>query len=302
MNIRRLECFMAVAECLNFTAAAKRVFIGQSALSQQIAALEEELGVKLFDRTKHSVRLTTAGEVLFKEAQAVFTRIDEAVQRVRMTNSGSEGSLKIGFLALVAGQFLPQVASAFLHRHPRIDLNLLPLYVSIIHQELINGNIDLGITRPGGLPATGFICKTIYHDRLSIVVRHDHPLAGQDKISFASLASESLITYPREVAPYLFERIHYLCAKNGFVPNLVRQPSRVESLLFMIEAGVGVSILNHHIGTLYANPKLKFVEIDTDEDISNDLVLAWKTNNTNPAISLFVEEFDSVFKGLNIVT
>ena len=296
MNMRRLECFMAVAECLNFTAAAKRVFIGQSALSQQIAALEDELGTKLFDRTKHSVRMTIAGEILYTESRAIFSQIDEAIQKVRLANSGSLGSLKIGFLAMVVIPFLPQVAAAFLRRHPRIDLNLLPLYQGKIQEDLINGKLDLAFTRPHGLPDPGFVCQTVYADTLAVAMRHDHPLASHDRINFSLLASEPFITYPKDVSPHLLDRILRLCAKAGFTPNIVKQSNRIESLLFLIEAGAGIGILNRRIEKIHLNKNVRFVDIDSDEDISNDLVLSWKSSNVNPAISFFVNEFTTFIR------
>lgn len=298
--MRRLECFIAVAEHLNFTVAAKHIYIGQSALSQQIAALEEELGVRLLDRTKHSVRLTAAGKTLFLEAQAITARIDEAVQKVRLAHSGKVGSLKIGFLSSVTRHFLPQVAAAFRNKYPYVDMNLIPLYLANLQDDLMNGNLDLAFTRPLTPSNPNFVYKIVYRDQLAVVMRYDHPLAVNNKIDFSLLKDEPFVTYTKEIAPPLLARINQFCIKGGFTPNIVKVASRAESLLFMIEAGIGITVLNHAFNKAYANPFLKFIDIDSEDDTSNDLVLAWNPNNSNPALALFIDEFDVILPKLSL--
>lgn len=298
MNLRRLECFMAVTECLNFTAAAKRVAISQSALSKQIAALEDELGTKLFDRDKRSVSLTLAGEVLYHETREILQKVAEAAEKVRIAKSGSAGSLTIGFLALVAGQFLPQLAAEFLRCHPRVDLNLLPMSQANIDEALVNGKIDLAFTRQYGMRAPEFVCRTVHADRFCIAMRCDHPLAGEASLGFARLADQPFVTYRQEVSPSLLNKILGFCTRAGFTPNIVKQTTRIESLLFLVEAGIGVAIVNRGVTQVYRNPSLCFVDIDTEEDIDNDLVLAWKSNNANYCIPLFTRYFDTVHDSL----
>jgi DNA-binding transcriptional LysR family regulator len=297
MNLRRLECFVAVTECLNFTAAAKRIAISQSALSKQIAALEDELGTRLFERDKRSVTLTLAGEILYHETQEILQKVSEAAEKVRSAKTGSTGNLTIGFLALVAAQFLPQLAAGFLRSHPRIDLNLLPMYQANISEGLGNGKIDLAFTRRYNLKAPDYVCKTVYADHFCLVMPRDHPLAAQEKIPFSMLVDQPFVSYRKEVSQDLLNKLLGLCAHAGFSPNIVKQTTRVESLLFLIEAGVGISMLNRAVEQVYGRSSLAFVDIDSDEDIRNDLVLAWKSSNTNHCIPVFVRHFETVCDG-----
>ena len=298
MNFRRLECFMAVTECLNFTAAAKRVAISQSALSKQIAALEEELGIKLFERDKRSVSLTLAGEILYHETREILQKVSEAAEKVRAAKTASAGSLAIGYLSLVASQFLPQLATGFLRCHPRIDLNLLPMQQALVHEGLLSGKIDLAFARPYSLQMPELVSKTVYADRFCIVMRRDHPLADKPSLPFAMLADQPFVTYRQEVSPKLLQKIIGFCNRAGFTPNIVRQTTRIESLLLLIEAGIGVGIVNRGVKQVYGNSSLAFIDIDSTEDISNDLVLAWKASNNNHCVQLFIRYFDSIYDSL----
>ena len=201
-------------------------------------------------------------------------------------------------MALVAGQFLPQLAAGFLRNNSRIDLNLLPMYQAAIQENLDSGNIDLAFTRQYDMEPPDYVCKKVYADNFCIVMRRDHPLANQPVVSFEMLADQPFVTYREEVSPALLRKIKGFCARAGFVPNIVKQTTRIESLLFLIEAGIGIAVLNRGVEQVYNNHSLAFIDVQSEEDTRNDLILAWRADNQNHCIPVFVRYFESVYNEL----
>ena len=138
MELRQLRYFIAVAEHLNFTEASKRLFVAQPAVSQQIAGLEKSLGLKLFIRDKHSVKLTPAGRVFLNDAIDLLSRSEEAEKRVKKAASGEVGQLSIGFLNAPVKKFLPHLVKEFRGDFPHIQISLNQYQTGeIVEQERV---------------------------------------------------------------------------------------------------------------------------------------------------------------------
>ena len=294
MDIWQLRYFISVAEHLSFTEAAKELYVGQSTLSKQIADLEKELGVQLFTRNKRSVRLTTAGTVLHNEAQVILAKIDEAIQKVRQTASGYDGTLKIGIMGTSEKLLIPRLVRTFHGRYPNIDVSVERYSWRLINETLNNGNIDIGFTLALGLEGvSGLQSEPMYRFPRCVVLPADHPLANEQAIKFATLANESFLITSRSVNPAVYNDFHCLCANHGFTPKIVSQPDLLETLLLLVEAGVGITVLSHHIEG-FLSPKLRLVELIVEEGpgVVPDVlsVAVWKQDNPNLAIPLFIEE------------
>lgn len=124
MDMRPLRYFIAVAEHLNFTEAAKQLFVAQPAVSQQVAYLEKKLGVKLFHRTKHSVQLTNAGTVFLKDAKEIIKKLDESFENAQQADKGVIGTINIGLLSVPVRDFLPPLIRKFRHKYPNVNIRL----------------------------------------------------------------------------------------------------------------------------------------------------------------------------------
>jgi len=289
MDIRQLQCFTCVAERLSFTEAAKHLYLTQSTVSQQIADLEKQLKVKLFTRNTHSVQLTTAGLVFLEEAHAIISKYDEAVRRTRQTASGHEGSLKIAYVELTTQNFLPPVIKIFRNKYPNINLKLDILHWEEINRAIIQGDIDVGFTVSFALQNwTGIMTEIIYTDTLCAVLPAEHPLANETKIDLRLVADEPFITLSPQSASMAVYRTSEICANRGFMPNIISQPRVHEGIFLMIEAGMGIAILPHHL-KYYASPGLRFVDFDGD-DHSLNIVAAWKKSNTNLSLPLLLNK------------
>ncbi len=292
MDIRQLKYFIAVAEHLNFTEAAKSLFVAQSAVSQQISDLEGKLGVQLFIRNKRSVRLTNSGKVLLKEAINLINKSAEVIEKTRQAELGIIGGLSIGFLGYTERTFLPGLIRQFKKNYPKIDLQLNQFNHGMLIDALNNDELDVVFTLSFGLENIGGLeKKKISSESISIVMHCEHPLAGRESINISELAKERFITISRHESPQGFNKTLLMCATNGFTPNIITQPRMLSTVLLLVDAGMGIAILPKSLEQ-NASPSLRFVSIEGDQS-EDELVLAWKKSNTNPAIPLFLEELKS---------
>ena len=293
MDIRQLRCFISVAEHLNFTEAAKRLFVTQSAVSYQISELEQQLNLKLFIRDKHSVRLTAAGKVLQEEACGIIAKVNEAVNRARLAESGIEGKLNIGLVLSGEKKFLSQVLKNFRCNYPNIDLNItrIPLQSP---SEALSSNLDVGFTLILGQDIPSEVSyHLLYSDVASVVVPLDHRWANETSLDLSALNHEPVVTLTRETAPAGMNWLMQTCSKQGFVPNIVRHVSDFETLLLLIETGLGVSVLTRSYVQQYPNFKLHCVELDCEDAVVH-IIVFWKKRWENPAVPIFLQQLGVV--------
>ncbi|MCL6477577.1 MAG: LysR family transcriptional regulator [Peptococcaceae bacterium] len=297
MNLGYLREFIVLAERLNFSEAARQLFIGQPVLSRHIADLEKQLGVQLFIRNRHSVQLTAVGELLLEESKALLARYEEALQKIRLAASGLTGSLKIGFLEAPVKKFLAPLAVHFNRVNPNIQLHLFSFDITgALNHALKHNEVDIGFTlsidlTKGFSNGAGLNWQTLYSDVFSAVVRHDHPLAGKSIINLTDLAHEPLIMLARDQFPEGFNFTLELFESRGISPNIVKKTSRIDTVLLMVEMGLGIAVLPRHT-QIYANPTVRFIDLAGD-DSRFDVIIAWKKNNPNPAILPFIKEVET---------
>lgn len=290
MDIRQLRYFITVAEYLNFTKAANQLYVAQSAISQQIADLEDQIGVKLFIRNKRSVKLTPAGSVFLKEAIEIVEKTSGAIEKAKQTDEGIIGSLSIGFLAVHARSFLPSIIKRFRELYPKVELQLNHFPSKMLKDELEHGELDIALTLPSGLQRIEEIeIEPITKEPYCIVMNKNHSLANNKKITLSDVAGEPFIIHNRHDSPVgSYDFIVQLCEQHGFTPKIVSQPRFVDTVPVLVEADMGISILPKSFEAV-SSPSLRFVEIDQFEDQHFELVIAWKKNNMNPSLSLFLK-------------
>ena len=286
MDIRPLRYFIAVAEHLNFTEASKQLYVAQPAVSQQIAYLEKKLGVKLFHRTKHSVQLTNAGSVFLKDAREIIKKIDESIENAHQAEEGLIGTLNIGLLSVPVRDFLPPLIRKFRHKYPKVNIRFNYYHVGKIIEKLKADELDIAFTLSLGLQSIGGLeYKTLWTQPHCIIMHQDHPLANRKSINIAELAHESFVMLDRQESPPGFDLLLAACANHGFSPNVVNTASRIEAVLMMVDADIGITILPKYL-QLYASPTLRFIDIEGD-DLKVDVLASWKKTNKNP-YSIFI--------------
>lgn len=244
MELRHLIYFIAVAEELHFSRAAKRLNISQPPLSQQIKHLEEEIGVRLFNRTKRRVEITPAGLVFLAEARQIITMSEEAVRRTIRADRGEIGRLAMGFIGSANYSVLPQVIREFRRRFQDVEITLTEMNTSHQIEAFLNGRIQVGFLRPPqGIEDKGISIEPIFREPLMVAMRGNHPLRGETFMPLRLLAKEPFIMIPRQRGPGFFDYIIALCRQEGFSPDIVLEASQFHTIIGLVAAGIGIAIV-----------------------------------------------------------
>lgn len=286
MNSRQLEYFLAVARELNFTKAARSMYVSQTAVTQQIKALEEQLGVSLFERTKKKVVLTPAGKVFQAEAAKILKRIDIAVERTREASSGFIGTLDIGFAIGIGNTGLAERIQAFNQKYPNIAMKFKSMSPSMLLKSLKAGEVDLVMTPMFEEKYfEGVSYKKVGWDNLTAVFPQTHLLAQKSYVTRKDLKDENLIlacTPDSEVGED--EKIIQTFWKLGYHPNIVAKIEDIETILLMLSANMGVTILPAYLTIpLRSRGRLAAVPFGGIDD-QIDIVVAWMPGQENPSL------------------
>ncbi|MBY1011207.1 LysR family transcriptional regulator [Pseudomonas aeruginosa] len=245
MELRHLRYFIAVAEELHFGRAAERLGISQPPLSQQIQALEEEIGARLFERTNRRVELTDAGRLFLDESRQVLALVDKAVLLARRAHLGELGELKIGFTSSAPfTSTIPSSIHAFRKAYPDVHLDLQEMSSRQVLKALLEEGLQVGVIRPLALPDTVHWVE-LFREPLVAVLRADHPLAAgsEEGLAIAALAEEPFVFFPRSYGTGLYDQVIALTRQAGFSPRIAQEASEAMTIIGLVSAGLGVSIL-----------------------------------------------------------
>lgn len=237
--------FIAVAEELHFGRAAERLGISQPPLSQQIQALEEEIGARLFERTNRRVELTDAGRLFLDESRQVLAQVDKAVLLARRAHLGELGELKIGFTSSAPfTSTIPSSIHAFRKAYPDVHLDLQEMSSRQVLKALLEESLQVGVIRPLALPDAVHWVE-LFREPLVAVLRADHPLAAgsEDGLAIAALAEEPFVFFPRSYGTGLYDQVIALTRQAGFSPRIAQEASEAMTIIGLVSAGLGVSIL-----------------------------------------------------------
>ena len=286
MELRHLRYFVAVAAAGGFTNAARELHVSQSAISEQVRDLEQELGAPLIDRSTHRVQLTPHGKLFLEEAKRTLAAAERAVEVARRSVRGEIGTLVIGFFVGGTGDFFARLIRDFRARYPGVRVSLVELTPSSQQEALLEGSIDIGFTRivePAASVQLQF--EQLYAEPLFLVTPRAHRLA-RPGIRLAELAAEPFVMAQRETSPVLFDKVISLCAEAGFSPRIVAMASVSTGVLTLVHAGEGIAILPGN-AQYFAPEELAFQPID-QPGASIDLVVAWPRKWPNGITAAFL--------------
>lgn len=293
MNLNQLEYFISVAETLNFTKAAAKCFISQTAMTQQIRSLEKTVGVPLFIRDKHHVELTAAGRVYLNEARIILNRSNEALRMARLASEGLEGEITIGFIRGYGQSDFPEILRAFCTTYPTVKINLIRDNMSVLLDLLVNRQCDLTFTI-SPFQRIHPDLKHIYMKSYPVmaVLYDGHPLANRSYLTYEELEGEKFIMMqPTDRPKDQMEESMLIYDRGGFLPDVVGVEGDQETLLLMISVGMGISILPEYIIRPYQKMKdvriLPMVRKDGSAE-TVDLEVNWSTENENPVLEKFL--------------
>ncbi len=286
MELRHLRYFIAVAELKGFSHASRQLYVAQSAISQQIADLEHELGVALLSRNRRQVALTEQGEVFLEEARKIIAASDHAVEMARRSARGEIGTLRIGFFTNGVGEFFSNLIREFRRTHPEVKLTLFEMAALQQMEALADDKIDVAFTRPVDRRFEDQVeAETLFEEPIVAVLPRGHPLAP-GPVQLSSLASEPFVLIDRDAWPHLFDAIITLCSQAGFSPRIVNVSGRTPAVLTLVAAGEGIALMTAGVKRFLFR-ELVFCPVVPTSSLG--LVIAWKTRSKSKIVEEFLE-------------
>ncbi|MDE1161293.1 MAG: LysR family transcriptional regulator [Acidobacteriaceae bacterium] len=242
MELRHLRYFVAVAERGSFVEASKRLYVSQSAISEQIADLEAELGGALFSRKSRRPSLTPQGKLFLDEARKVLSASTEAVSVFKRGMASDIGTLTIGFFAWGIGPYFTKSIREFRQLHPGVHLELHEMLSREQMESLGTGKIDIGLGRPVVAPFDRILSsELLYSERIVAVLPAEHPLAD-GPVDLSKLASERFVMRDRNGIDNRYDILLKACLDAGFQPEVVSTARTWNGVASLVEAGVGVAL------------------------------------------------------------
>jgi DNA-binding transcriptional LysR family regulator len=273
---------------LNFRRAAEALNTSQPSLSQQIRALEGQLGVVLFERTKRRVQLTTAGSVYLAGIRHVISEADAYGEQAREAQAGLRGTLTVGANGMVMIEHIPPVVRSFRKAFPDVSLSLSILRNPEIGAALRAGRIELAFST--SVEADDEVTTQLLWSLPSrVVLPADHPLAGRESLHLRELDGETLITHPRRGGAGANSQVMALCREQGFAPKAIKEVAEIadlETLIGLVACGLGITILPSSFATI-APPSVVFKAIAATNAASR-ISACWRQGEVNPLVRNFV--------------
>ena len=277
MELRHLQYFCAVADELSFTFAAQKLHVSQSGVSGQIRALEEELGARLLQRNKRKVALTPEGAAFLVEAREILKHADLARELFARRTQGRYGRIAVGLCGPATAPFLPRMIREYRGREPGVTAVLKDFDPSAQPAALDNREIDIGFTR--SIPPElrhQLASEILYRESIIAVLPAGHPLQNQESVSLSELARERFVLHARECAPELFDAIVARCKLARFSPRIVDSPRLWHTVLAMVEAAEGVSLVPASVHRLQSQGVV-FKPL-RGRPFQVEVVVAWRQN------------------------
>lgn len=275
-----------MAEELHFGRAAMRLYISQPSLSHQIRKLEETLGTPLFVRSSRSVQLTAAGRTLVKEAPTALAALGQAVQRTRLAGAGAATTIRLGYTPVANFGTLTTLLDAVQDDHPDVAIDAREYYSAEIPERICAGELDLGLAL-APQPFDGASSEVLRGESVHALLSTRHRLCGEPTVPVKALRDETLLLFPRRLAPAYYDGIVAACRQAGFSPDVrAFEDPPVNAMLARLSGGREVGLAPASFAAHAANLSTTLTVRDVvDPQIPADLSVLWPTDDTSPAIA-----------------
>ena len=292
LTIRQLEYFLTAAQTLSFTKTARQFYISQSAVTQQIHALEEEFDAKLFLRRNNRIRLTPAGETLVQDAEMMVARYYDAIEKVHAVRDGMSGELRIGYLQGMEMSRFPRTVQEFRADYPGIQISLNRDNAVNLHDDYLNGRYDIIFNVKNSLLRySNSISKTIGEYPYYVVVPTDHYLSGMRKVKLRQLRYEKLILHDFKIEVPANSEIHpHPFLNKEIMKNVAQVTDDIENILIFVAAGIGIAIVpEFDVFKPQININLSYIPLDTG-DYREMLEIVYPEKDANPLLRYFMDK------------
>ena len=294
MELRQLRYFVAVAEERHFGRAAKRLRLSQQPLSAQIKGLEEELGVKLFQRSTRQVALTDAGRTFLERAEGILEAVEEAKEAAKGADEGARGRLEIGFISSATLGLLPPAIRLFRERFGGVEIELRELTSAQQIDALYAGEIRVGLVRLP-LRAPGLRFEPLQEESFVVALPSGHPLEALESVPLEAMVDQPLIFFTRQLMPSLHAQIVELFQRVGAFPNVVQHAVHLQTIVGLVASDVGLAILPEPAKRL-SREGVVYRSLDAP-DATSWVGLAWVEGDESKLVKNFVRTVHEVAGG-----
>src|SRR5213594_1828860 len=282
MELRHLRYFVAVAEILNFTKAAAKLHLAQPSLTRQIHNLEEEIGVRLLNRSKSQVALTEEGRSFLVDARRLLVLAAESIQAVQRLSRGETGQLNIAYLSNFNFDLLPKTLGAFRQEHSHIALNLFDMTPAEQFRALDARKIDLGFVGlrfPSASSDLQWEC--IARHKTVVVLPSKHPLTKRNRVSLGDLKTMFFVGMSEKTHPGFRDWLAETCQPAGFTPRILQDADLEPGLMRFVAEGLGVTLAREQIRNL---PHAGVTFRPLSPAVKSDYCIAWNRDNGSRAL------------------
>lgn len=299
MNINQLRYFVTAAENRSFSKAAAKHFISQTAVTQQIQALEESLGVTLFDRSTRPIKVTPAGNLFLVDAKAILERVNYSINRVQEASVGFVGNLRIGYTKGYERSKLSNTLRAFHDKYPNVLISCYRCDTDTLATGLQNNEFDIIFTWDSTELSKdrSIAAHVIERSPLVVALYNSHPFSGRTFLKRSELRSEDILfmTHSRDADSIGDRHFYELYYKAGYKPNITFRSNDMESILMMVAAGEGISVLPGYVTEKLDNAdNIIFIPLVGDEE-NVEIIAAWINEEKNPVLLRFAEFLEPYF-------
>jgi DNA-binding transcriptional LysR family regulator len=243
MELRQIRSFLSVAETLHFGRTAEMVHLSQPALSLQIRALEDEIGVRLFERNRRKTALTAAGVAFRDDATGALLRLDQAVRKAKLAADGKLGILRIGFISTAGNEIVPTIVRQFREQNAEVEFSLRNILTTDQIQMLEAESLDIGFLRLPIGGHSGLEVVTVHREPFMLVVPSSHKLAKKKRVRLREASGQDFVMYERAYAPGFHDLIFGMLRDAGIIPNIRQTAGEMPTLISLVDSGTGVAIL-----------------------------------------------------------
>ena len=243
MELRQIRSFLSIAETLHFGRTSEMIHLSQPALSLQIRALEDEIGVRLFERNRRKTSLTAAGVAFREEATQALLGLDQAVHKAKLAANGKLGILRIGFISTAGNEIVPTIVRQFRERNADVEFSLRNILTIDQIQMLEAGSLDIGFLRLPIPAHSGLEVVTVHREPFVLVVPSSHKLAKRKRIRLREASGEDFVMYERAYAPGFHDLIFGMLRDAGIIPNVRQTAGEMPMLISLVDSGMGVAIM-----------------------------------------------------------
>jgi DNA-binding transcriptional LysR family regulator len=277
-----------VAEQLHFRRAAESIHLSEPALSVQIRALEEQIGVQLFIRDRRRTVLTPAGQVFLEEAREIAGWTERAISRARRAALGQIGTLRVGFVSSAAALLIPPIVMRFRELYPEVELDLRNVLTADQLLQLGDRRIDVGLLRLPVPPQEQIQTTVLHSEAFVLLLPSSHPLARKRPLRLEQLREANFVMYARKKAPGFHDLILGILNAAGFSPHVAQEASEMPTLISLVAAGLGVAIAPSSVQLFHQHPGVVVRKLPKGLPHS-EIALALRKDDPSPTAKLFVD-------------